>query len=212
MAMDFEGARASLLAGLGLEIRDQRVLKAMEKVPRELFVPLASQHLSYEDIPLPIGQGQTISQPYIVALMTQELELSGREKVLEVGTGSGYQSAILAELARWVVSVERFPALAEAAEKLLNRLGYHNVEVHPAEGLGWRAGAPYDAIMVTAGAPRVPDELLRQLREGGRMVVPVGSRWDQQLLKVTKIDGRTEVKELGACRFVPLVGEGAWDE
>ncbi|MDO8491278.1 MAG: protein-L-isoaspartate(D-aspartate) O-methyltransferase [Dehalococcoidia bacterium] len=210
--MDFEAARKKLLAGLGLEIHDRRVLKAMDKVPRELFVPLASQHLSYEDIPLPIGEGQTISQPFIAALMTQELELTGKEKVLEVGTGSGYQAAILAELAGSVVSVERFSALLEGAEKLLKRLGYQSIEFHVSgRTLGWPAGAPYDAIMVTAGAPSVPEELLSQLRDGGRLVVPVGSRWDQQLLKVTRKGGQDVVKELGACRFVSLIGEGAWN-
>ncbi len=185
----------------------------MERVPRELFVPLESRGLAYEDIPLPIGLGQTISQPYIVALMTEALELKGPEKVLEVGTGSGYQAAILAELAKWVVTVERYPQLIDSAAKVLKSLGYRNIEIHLAEKtLGWPKGAPYDGIIVTAAAPRVPQELLDQLAEGGRLVIPVGSRYEQDLLKVVRRDGKTRAENLGACRFVPLIGEGAWEE
>ena len=185
----------------------------MNRVPRELFVPPTSRHLAYEDIPLPIEMGQTISQPFIVALMTEALELKGTERVLEVGTGSGYQAAILAELAYWVISVERHPRLIEAARQILDRLGYNNIEIHLAdENLGWRAAAPYDRIIVTAGAPRVPQELLDQLVDGGRLVIPVGSRYEQQLLKITKQGGRTTTQDLGGCRFVPLIAEGAWEE
>ncbi len=185
----------------------------MDRVPRELFVPATSRHLAYEDTPLPIEMGQSISQPFIVALMTEALKLKGTERVLEVGTGSGYQAAILAELAYWVISVERHPRLVEAARQILNRLGYKNVEIHLAdENLGWRAAAPYDGIIVTAGAPRVPQELLDQLVDGGRLVIPVGSRYEQQLLKVTKRGGRTTTKDLGGCRFVPLIAEGAWED
>jgi protein-L-isoaspartate(D-aspartate) O-methyltransferase len=186
----------------------------MDHVPRELFVPPASRYLAYEDIPLPIEMEQTISQPFIVALMTEALELKGTERVLEVGTGSGYQAAILAELAYWVISVERHPALVQAAEQILNQLGYKNVEIHLAEEtLGWRAAAPYDGIIVTAGAPRVPpQELLDQLAERGRMVIPVGSRYEQQLLKITKQGGRTTTQDLGGCRFVPLIAKVAWEE
>lgn len=185
----------------------------MEHVPRELFVPLSSRHLAYEDIPLPIEMGQTISQPFIVALMTEALELKGTERVLEVGTGSGYQAAILAELTHWVISVERHPALIRTATEIIHRLGYKNVEIlHADKHLGWRAGAPYDGIIVTAGAPRVPRQLLNQLAEGGRLVIPVGSRNEQQLLKVTKKGGRTTTQDLGGCRFVPLIAKEAWEE
>ncbi len=211
--MDLESARARLIECLGREISDKRVLAAMARVPRELFVPPECYYAAYEDMPLSIGFGQTISQPFIVALMTQALELKGDEKVLELGTGSGYQAAILAELAKWVVSVERIHELAESARRILERLGYSNVEIHIAEKtLGWPAGAPYDAIIVTAGAPRIPNVLLEQLKFGGRLVIPVGSRWEQDLLRVTKRRKGNLVESLGGCRFVPLVGDGAWEK
>jgi len=165
--MDFEAARARLMEHLRTEIRDERVLAAMSRVPRERFVPAEERHLAYEDRPLPIGLEQTISQPFIVALMTQALELTGREKVLEIGAGSGYQAAILGELARLVITVERLPTLAEAANEVLNSLGYNNIVVHLAqETLGWPEEAPYDAIIATAGAPGVPPDLLAQLAIG----------------------------------------------
>ncbi len=208
-----ETARARLVECLGQEISDKRVLAAMARVPRELFIPSDYYHSAYEDRPLSIGFGQTISQPFIVALMTQALELKGGERVLEIGAGSGYQAAILAELAKWVVSVERIPQLVESARQVLDKLGYTNVEIHVAEKtLGWVAGAPYDAIIVTAGAPRTPNLLLKQLTFGGRLVIPVGSRWEQELLKVTKKTRRNLIENLGGCRFVPLIGEGAWEE
>ncbi|MBN1862283.1 MAG: protein-L-isoaspartate(D-aspartate) O-methyltransferase [Dehalococcoidales bacterium] len=211
--MDFASARARLVEQLSLEIKDKRVLAAMARVPRERFVPPDEQHLAYEDMPLPIGLEQTISQPLIIAMMTEALELKGEEKVLEVGTGSGYQAAILAELARLVVTTERFPDLAERAGKALDSLGYTNVEIHPAEEtLGYWPGAPYDAIMVTAGAPQVPPDLVAQLAIGGRMVIPVGSRHVQELYKVTRRQRKNTVRSLGGCRFVPLVGKGAWEE
>ncbi len=211
--MDFEAARARLIEHLSSEIRDERVLAAMVRIPRERFVPPEEQGLAYEDIPLPIGLDQTISQPFIVALMTKALELTGSEKVLEVGTGSGYQAAILAELARLVITVERPPALTEGAKRVLDSLGYTNVVVHLAEKtLGWQAEAPYDAIMVTAGAPRVPVDLLAQLAIGGRLVIPIGSRYVQELYKVTKRRKKNVVQNLGGCRFVSLIGEGAWEE
>ncbi len=211
--MDFEAARARLVEHLSTEIRDERVLAAMAHIPRECFVPLGSQHLAYEDMPLPIGLEQTISQPFIVALMTEALELTGKEKVLEVGTGSGYQAAILAELARLVITTERLPALAEAARNVISDLGYTNIEVHVAEGtLGWQREAPYDAIMVTAAAPRVPVDLLTQLAIGGRLVIPVGSRYVQELYKITKHRKKNTVQNLGGCRFVSLIGEDAWEE
>ena len=211
--MDFEAARAELIKHLGTEIKDERVLAVMRYLPRELFVPPGSRQSAYEDIPLPIGYDQTISQPYIIALMTQELELTGNEKVLEVGTGSGYQAAILAKLSRLVITTERMPALAEGAKQVLDSLGYTNIEVHLAEEtVGWRREAPYDAIMVTAGAPRVPTELLAQMAIGGRMVIPVGSRYVQELCKVTKHRKRNTIQNLGGCRFVSLIGKDAWEE
>jgi len=210
---DFAAARLMLIEQLRREIEDERVLGAMARVPRELFVPAAYQHAAYEDRPLPLGQGQTISQPLIVAMMTEALELGGQERVLEIGTGSGYQSAILAELANWVVTVERHPQLAEKAREVLKELGYMNIEVHLAEPmLGWCHKAPYDAIIVTAGAPRVPEQLLDQLAVDGRLLIPVGSRHEQKLLKVTKRTNGTVVHDLGPCRWVPLIGEGAWKE
>ena len=211
--MNFEAARASLVEYLRTEIRDERVLAAMARVPRECFVPAESQCSAYEDRPLPIGFDQTISQPFIIALMTEALELTGNEKVLEVGTGSGYQAAILAGLARLVITVERVPALAESARKALYSLGYTNIEVHLAEEtLGWQREAPYDAIMVTAGAPQVPADLLMQLAIGGRMVIPVGSRYVQELCKVIRRRKQNIVQNLGGCRFVSLIGRDAWKE
>jgi protein-L-isoaspartate(D-aspartate) O-methyltransferase len=185
----------------------------MARVPRERFVPLEEEHLAYEDIPLPIGLDQTISQPLIIAMMTEALELTGSEKVLEVGTGSGYQAAIIAELAHSVVTTERFPALADQARKVLDSLGYTNIEIYLAEEtLGYQRKAPYDAIMVTAASPRVPTDLLAQLAIGGRMVIPVGSRNVQELYKVTKRQQKNIIQNLGGCRFVPLIGKGAWEE
>ena len=198
---------------LSTEIKDKRVLAVMSRIPRELFVPPELQHLAYEDMPLPIGLDQTISQPFIIALMTEALELRGEEKVLEIGTGSGYQAAILAELARRVITVERLPALAKSAKKILASLGYTNVEVHRAgETLGWAAQAPYQAIMVTAAAPEVPADLLAQLAIGGRMVIPVGSRYVQDLYKITRGKKKNKIQNLGGCRFVALIGKGAWEE
>ena len=211
--MDFEAARAELIEHLSTEIKDERVLAAMRCIPRERFVPPESRHLAYEDRPLPIGYDQTISQPFIIALMTEALELTGKEKVLEVGTGSGYQAAILAKLARFVVTTERLPSLAATARQVLDSLGYTNIEVHLAEEtLGWQREAPYDAIMVTAAAPRVPADLLAQLAIGGRLVIPVGSRYMQELYKITKGRKKSVVQNLGGCRFVALMGKGAWEE
>jgi protein-L-isoaspartate(D-aspartate) O-methyltransferase len=211
--MDFEAARAQLVEQLSLEIKDKRVLAAMARVPRERFVPPDEQHLAYEDMPLPIGLEQTISQPLIIAIMTEALELTGDEKVLEVGTGSGYQAAILAELARFVVTTERFPALADRAKQALDSLGYTNIAIHPAEEtLGYQREAPYDAIMVTAAAPQVPTDLVAQLAIGGRMIIPVGSRHAQELYKVMRRKRKNIIQNLGGCRFVPLVGKGAWEE
>jgi protein-L-isoaspartate(D-aspartate) O-methyltransferase len=209
--IDYQAARARLVKYLSQEINDKRVLEVMSRLPREIFVPPEVRDLAYEDKPLPIGAAQTISQPYIIALMTEALELKGTENVLELGTGSGYQTAILAELAGSVISVERIPALAESARVILDELGYKNITVHLAqETLGWPLKAPYDAIMVTAGAPSVPEELLAQLATGGRMVIPVGSRYIQDLCKITKGPEMNIVKDLGGCRFVSLIGKNAW--
>jgi len=210
---DFSLARHQLVDYLRREIRDKRVLAAMSRVPREMFVPSGYWHAAYEDRPLPIGQGQTISQPLIVAMMTEALELEGEENVLEVGTGSGYQAAILAELSRWVVTVERHSELAQKASENLQKLGYANVEVHLAEAkLGWPPKAPYNAIVVSAGAPTVPKDLLGQLAVGGRLIIPVGPRYEQNLLKVTKKEHDTTIEDLGPCRWVPLIGDAAWSE
>ena len=197
------------LAGQG--ITDPRVLAACLRVPRHLFVPEISQHEAYADHAVPIGGGQTISQPFMVALMTQLLRLQGHERVLEVGTGSGYQLAILAELALEVHSVERLPELASAAAERMERLGSLNARINVGDGwAGWPAAAPYDGIVVTAGAGRIPEALVEQLGEGGRLVMPVGSRESQMLLRAEKYQGRLRTEQITGCVFVPLIGgEGA---
>ncbi len=211
--MDFRTERARLVALLSGEIKDRKVLAALARIPREAFVPPELRCRAYYDRALPIGRGQTISQPLIVAMMTQALTLTGQEKVLEIGTGSGYQTALLAELATRVVTVERVAELAERSRQLLRRLGYANIDFHPAaETLGWPDSAPYDAIIVTAAAPRVPDELLAQLAPGGRIVIPVGTRYLQELHKITKHTDHYDTEYLGACRFVALIGKSAWEE
>ena len=210
---DLERARENLLRCLDHEIADKRVIEAMKRVPREAFVSLEQYHTAYDDRPLSIGFGQTISQPFIVALMVQALVLESDERVLELGTGSGYEAAILAELAQKVVTVECIPELAKSAKQVLDKLGYSNIEVHIAgRTLGWPEGAPYDAIIVSAGAPTVPQVLLEQLTWNGRLVIPVGSRWQQDLLKVTKLKKGNRIENLGGCYFVPLIGEGAWEK
>jgi len=197
-------------------VRDLRVLKVMETVPRHLFVDEGLMDQAYSDNPLPIGEKQTISQPYIVALMTEALELKGRERVLEIGTGSGYQTAILAQLADRVFSIERVAALASRARKILDQLNCYNVAIRIGDGsYGWKEEAPFDAIITTAAAPRVPQYLLEQLAPGGRMVAPVGSRDIQTLYKLTRsAENPDEVKtvDLGGCRFVSLIGESGWKE
>ena len=192
-------------------IKDKRVLDAMRQVPRHLFIPADMRGMAYQDSPLPIGLGQTISQPYIVALMTELLELTGQEKVLELGTGSGYQAAILGHLAHRVYSVERHATLAQRAEKTLSQLGYANVVISVSDGtLGWPEHSPYEAIIVTAAAPHVPRPLTDQLADGGRLVAPVGSRWSQVLVKVKRQGDRLMREHLTAVVFVPLVGEHGW--
>ena len=211
--MDLEKEKRRLLELIYREVKDRRVVDAMATVPREAFVPAASRHLAYEDIPLPIGNGQTISQPLIVAMMVSMLNLKPGDKVLEVGTGSGYQAAVLSLLAKEVVTTERFKSLADSARERLQSLGYHNVTVHQAgDVLGRSEDSTFQAIVVAAAAPRLPRVLLEQLREGGRVVIPVGSRSQQDLLLVTKSHDGYSVKNHGSCRFVPLVGAGAWTE
>jgi protein-L-isoaspartate(D-aspartate) O-methyltransferase len=194
-------------------IKDDRVLEAMAEVPRHLFVPEAYRNQAYSlDVSVNIGEGQTISQPRIVALMTEAARVEPKHRVLEIGTGSGYQAAVLARLARFVFTVERLPSLARAAKERLDRLGFENVSVKVMDGtLGWRAQAPFDVIMVTAGAPEPPEPLLDQLNDGGRLVVPVGSRENQVLWVAQRLGKRTRVTELqGAC-FVPLIGRHGWE-
>ncbi len=194
------------------EIKDERLLRAMRKVPRHLFVDESIQHKAYEDMALPIGEGQTISQPYMVAIMTELLELKGNEKVLEVGTGSGYQAAILAELSKEVYTVERFEALAQRAQEKFRFLGYVNIYVRVGDGtLGWPEEAPFDRIIVTAGTPRIPEPFIQQLSQGGIIVAPVGERFAQQLLKVKKSEGKLSEEYYTPCVFVPLVGRYGWD-
>ena len=192
-------------------IHDGRVLAAMGRVPRERFVRPDASDQSYADCALAIDCGQTISQPYMVALMTEALKLSGGEKVLEIGTGSGYQTAILAELAGQVVSIERYGALSERAGEVLRQLGYGNVTLIIGDGtLGWPEQSPYDRILVTAAAAHVPEPLLAQLIEGGILVVPIGGRDVQTLQAIRSVAGSLEVVNLSACRFVPLVGAEGW--
>lgn len=192
-------------------IHDRGVLEAMRKVPRHRFVGEALQDQAYGDFPLPIGEGQTISQPYIVAEMTQALELKKEDRVLEIGTGSGYQTAILAELAYRVYTIERVRGLYITARKLLDQLGYHNVVARCFDGtIGWPGESPFDAIIVTAGAPEVPKKLVEQLSMGGRLVIPVGNRFSQTLLKLRKDEHGVHQTDLGGCRFVKLIGENGW--
>lgn len=199
---------------IGRGISDEKVLAAFRKVPRHEFVEKRLINSAYNDYPLPIGSGQTISQPYIVALMTQGLKLKGGEKILEIGTGSGYQAAILASIAKEVYSVERFKELADTAEKRLQKLGYNNIKIKIGDGtLGWEEFAPYDGIIVTAGSPGVPESLVKQLKDGGRMLIPVGSGWFGQILMLIEKTGDTvRAGELCGCAFVPLIGKEGWSE
>lgn len=192
-------------------IHDERVLKAMSEVPRHLFVPELYRHAAYEDCPLPIGEGQTISQPYMVAIMTQCLELKGKENVLEIGTGSGYQAAILSRLASHVYTIERHSALASRAKTILQQMGYDNVDVIEGDGsLGLPEKAPFQGIIVTACAPHVPACLLDQLETGGRLVIPVGNPYNQILHQVVKTEKGIKSMDILECAFVPLIGEEGW--
>ncbi|MGC9529873.1 MAG: protein-L-isoaspartate(D-aspartate) O-methyltransferase [Candidatus Bipolaricaulaceae bacterium] len=207
-----QSARAALLAELReLGITDERVLDAMARIPREEFVPPELVPYAYEDRPLPIGHGQTVSQPYIVALTTQAMAPQEEDRALEVGTGSGYQAAVLARLCRQVFTVERLPQLLEAARRRLAKVGCHNVQFRLGDGTkGWPEEAPFDGIVVTAAAPQAPPSLVDQLAEGGRMVIPLGDLNHQDLWLLVKRRGRLERRHLCPCTFVPLIGEEGW--
>jgi protein-L-isoaspartate(D-aspartate) O-methyltransferase len=212
---DFAAARERMVARdiAGRGVRDERVLAAMRRVAREAFVPESLREAAYDDMPLPIGGGQTISQPYIVAFMVEALQLNGGEKVLEIGTGSGYAAAVLAEIAGEVTTVERLRSLADRAAEIFTQLGYQHIRVLHGDGtLGWPEYAPYDAIVVTAGGPQVPEALKQQLALGGRLVIPVGSGQDSQdLVRVTRRSATAfAVEEIGGVRFVPLIGQQGW--
>ncbi|HBE44326.1 MAG TPA: protein-L-isoaspartate O-methyltransferase [Deltaproteobacteria bacterium] len=195
-------------------IKDEKVINAMRKIPRHLFLDEALWPQAYEDYPLPIGEKQTISQPYIVALMTELLHLTGKEKVLEIGTGSGYQTAILADIVEQVYSIERIAVIAKRARKVLDDLKYTNVVITVGDGtLGWQEHAPFDGIIVTAAAPRPPEPLLEQLNIGSRLVIPIGDEQLQDLIVFIKEGDKTYKEEnYGGCRFVKLVGEYGWKE
>ena len=193
-------------------IRDERVLAAMAKVPREEFVAPEDAAFAYGDFPLPIGAGQTISQPYIVAAMVEALGVQPADKLLEVGTGTGYEAAILAELAAEVWTIERHAELAQKAAAILARLGYQNVHIIQGDGsLGLPEHAPFDKILVAAAAPRIPDALIAQLADGGRLVIPVGTRLEQQVQAIRKIGSEIKITGHDPCRFVPLVGQAGWE-
>lgn len=193
-------------------INDERVLDVFLKIERHKFIPDNLRVSAYADFPLAIGEGQTISQPYIVALMTQELELTGKEKVLEIGTGSGYQAAILAELAKEVYSIERNEVLAQRAQKTLQELGYKNIRIRFGDGtLGWPETSPFDRIIVTAASPRIPDPLVQQLSDQGKLILPLGESFSQVLTLVEKKNGKIESSGICGCVFVPLIGKFGWD-
>lgn len=213
--MDFSEARIRMVEEqiVARGITDKLVIDALKKVPRHGFVPSRYSDQAYADHPLPIGDNQTISQPYMVALMTQCLALSGAERVLEVGTGSGYQTAVLCSIAKEVYSVERFPGLAATAQAALEKNGFSNFDIKVGDGtLGWEDNAPYDGIIVTAGSPDIPSSLSRQLKEGGRMVIPVGGQFSQTLLVARLNNAHINTAEVCGCTFVPLIGKEGWSE
>jgi len=215
MIDNFEEARERMVNTqlISRGINDPLVLRAMRRVPRERFLPKELWDSAYGDHPLPIGEQQTISQPYIVAYMTESLGLTGEEKVLEIGTGSGYQSAILADICSEVYTIERIESLSQRAELILRDLGYKNIFFRVQNGThGWPERGPFDAILVTAAAPGVPDPYLEQLKDGGRIVIPVGERFSQNLIRITKNGEEFEREEIGGVRFVSLVGEHGWKE
>jgi len=212
--IDFPKARLKMVEEqiVSRGVRDTKLIAAMKKIPRHLFVEEALQSQAYSDHPLPIGEKQTISQPYMVALMTEAMLLTGKEKVLEIGTGSGYQTAILAELSEKVFSIERIRPLAIRARKLLYELEYFNVEIKIFDGtFGWIEESPFDAIIVTAGSPDIPQPLIDQLAIGGRLVIPVGDVFVQDLFRVTKTEEGVKKEDLGGCRFVKLIGKYGWE-
>lgn len=213
--MEFETLRQIMVKEqiMARGIKDDLVIRAMSRIPRHLFISIQYSDSAYRDHPLPIGEGQTMSQPYIVALMTEYLDLNDQKAVLEIGTGSGYQTAILAELSKEVYSVERIASLAEKAKKTLNKLNYKNIEIKVGDGsLGWREYAPYDAIMVTAAAPQVPPALIEQLNENGRLVIPVGESFTQTLTLIQKKEKNIIYTDICGCVFVPLVGQQGWPD
>jgi protein-L-isoaspartate(D-aspartate) O-methyltransferase len=215
MSHDFNLSRERMVKNqlVARGIKDKKVLQAMSKIPRHLFIEDALYGEAYNDHPVPIGEKQTISQPYIVALMTEALELKGDENTLEIGTGSGYQTAILAELSSRVYTIERIKSLLGNARKLLSQLGYDNILFKAFDGtLGWKEYAPFDAIMVTAGAPHLAKPLIDQLADNGRMIIPVGDRYSQELIKVVRKGKELEQESLGGCRFVNLIGAHGWSD
>jgi protein-L-isoaspartate(D-aspartate) O-methyltransferase len=209
---EFRGARQRLVETLREKgIRDLSVLRAIEQTPRHAFVPTGLRHRAYEDAPLPIGNGQTISQPWVHARYLELLELTGKERVLEIGTGSGYQTVLLAHLVAQVFSIERIPALFQQAREAIQKAGVRNVSLLMGDGtVGWREYAPYDAILVGAGAPSLPQPLIDQLAEGGRLLVPVGDRDEQKLIVAQRKAGKIETREIAPVRFVPLLGTHGW--
>jgi protein-L-isoaspartate(D-aspartate) O-methyltransferase len=209
---EFRGARQRLVETLQAKgIKDLAVLHAVEMTPRHAFIPTGLRHRAYEDAPLPIGNGQTISQPWVHARYLELLHLTGKERVLEIGTGSGYQTVLLAHLAAQVFSIERIPALLQSARENIQRAGVNNVSLLLGDGtIGWREYAPYDAILVGAGAPSIPQPLLDQLAEGGRLLIPIGDREEQKLVVADRKNGRIEQHDVAPVRFVPLVGHHGW--
>lgn len=213
-ALKYERQREEMVARQIADrgITDTRVLDAMRRVPRELFVSEALRDQAYGDFPLPIGEQQTISQPYIVAEMTQALEVKPNDRVLEIGTGSGYQAAVLSVIAFRVYTIERIYSLYAKTRRLFDSLRYHNIVTKYSDGTtGWPAESPFDAIIVTAGAPKIPEVLVQQLVVGGRMVLPIGNRHTQELIRLVKTETGVQKTNLGGCRFVQLVGEHGWN-
>lgn len=214
MADGFEILRGNMVKRLRehYKIRDERVLDVMNRLPRHFFVPEAIKHQAYKDNALPISSNQTISQPFIVARMTELLELTPNSRVLEIGAGSGYQTAILASLAGKIFAIERIPNLAKDAQERLQKLGIHNVTLRCADGTnGWEVYAPFDGILVAAGSPEIPEPLLQQLKPGGKLVIPIGQDpKTQNLIRVTRVPGGFQTEDFGACSFVPLIGEHGW--
>jgi protein-L-isoaspartate(D-aspartate) O-methyltransferase len=209
---ELRGARLRLVEALREKgIKDLSVLRAFEMTPRHAFVPTGLRHRAYEDAPLPIGSGQTISQPWVHARYLELLHLTGKERVLEIGTGSGYQTVLLAHLVAQVFSIERISALMQQARENIQRAGVNNVSVLLGDGtIGWREYAPYDAILVSAGAPSIPQPLLDQLAEGGRLLIPVGDREEQKLIVAERKNGQIELRDIAPVRFVPLLGSHGW--